>query len=172
MSKRTEALAARLEEGARALAAFARGLTNAEWHTPVPGDGRKVGVVVHHVASMYPIEVQLAQQLAAGQPVAGVTWDDVDAINADHAAKYDAVTRAEALELLERNSSAAAAAIRSMTDAELDNAAPLSLNDDVVLTSQFMLEDHAVRHSYHHLAILRAALDRASTTTSRASLVA
>lgn len=168
MSKRSEVLAARVEEGARALAAFARGLTNAEWHTPVPGDGRKVGVIVHHVASMYPIEVQLAQQLAAGQPV-GVTKGDVDAINAEHAAKHEAVAPTEAIELLERNGSAAATAIRSMSDAELDTAAPFSLSDDVVLTCQYLLEDHAVRHSYHHLAILKAAVAGATTATGPGS---
>lgn len=158
MSKRAEALAARLEEGARALTAFAEGLTDAEWQTPVLPDGRKAGVIVHHVASMYPIEIELAQKLAAGEAVVGVTWDDVDAINAAHAKEHDGVTRADALELLERNSRAAAAAIRDLTDAQLDTAAPLSLNDDVVLTCQFMIEDHALRHSYHHLTILRRAL--------------
>jgi len=158
MSKRTEALAARLEKGARELAAFAGELSDAEWQSPVLPDGRTAGVIVHHVASMYPIEIELAQQLAAGQPVAGVTWADVDAINAAHAKEHKSVTRAEAIELLERNSQAAAAAIRGMSDAQLDGAAPLSLNDDVVLTCQFMLEDHAVRHSYHHLAIMRRAV--------------
>jgi hypothetical protein len=172
MSTRTEALARRLEEGAQALAAFAAGLTDAQWQTQVPGDGRKVGVVVHHVASMYPIEIQLAQQLAEGSAVVGVTSDDVDAINAAHAARHDAVSRTEAIELLERNSAEAAAAIRQMTDAQLDNAAPLSLNNDVVLTCQFMLEDHAVRHSYHHLAILRrtaGAVDDLRGPASRAA---
>jgi len=158
MSKRTEALASRLEDGARALAAFAAELTDAEWEMPVLPDGRKAGVIVHHVASMYPIEIGLAQQLARGEAVAGVTWDDVDVINANHAKENDEVTRAETLELLERNSRAAADAIRQMTDTQLDTAAPLSLNDDVVLTTQFMLEDHAVRHSSHHLTILRRAL--------------
>jgi len=155
MSKRTEALAGRLEEGARALAAFAAGLSEVEWNTPVVPDGRKAGVIIHHVASMYPIEIEIAQQLGAGQAVVGVTPADVDAINAQHAKEHGGVTPAETIELLERNSRAAAAAIRSMTDAQLDGAAPLSLNDDVVLTCQFMLEDHAVRHSYHHLAILK-----------------
>jgi len=28
---------------------------------------------------MYPLEIQLAQTLAAGKPVAGVTWDVVEA---------------------------------------------------------------------------------------------
>ena len=53
---------------------------------------------------------------------------------------------------------AAAAAIRALSDAELDRAAPVSLNSDAPLTCQFMLEDHAVRHSYHHLAKIKAAL--------------
>ena len=160
MSQRSDALADRLEQGARALATFASALTDAEWHSRVPGDGRKVGVVVHHVATMYPLEIQLAQTLAAGEPVAGVTWDAVHEINARHAREHDAITREATLDLLRRSSAAAAAAIRALGDEHLDRAAPVSLNGDAPLTCQFMLEDHAVRHSYHHLAILRATLKR------------
>ena len=155
---RANALAERLEQGANALAALAKGLSDKEWQTAIPGDGRKIGVVVHHVASMYPIEIKLAQVLASGQPVTGVTWADVHAINAAHAKENDGVTKDAALDLLRQNSTAAAAAIRALTDAELDSAAPLSLNADAPLTCQFMLEDHAVRHSYHHVAKIRAAL--------------
>ena len=36
----------------------------------------------------------------------------------------------------------------------------LGLNADAPLTCQFMLEDHAIRHSYHHLAAIRGALKR------------
>ena len=157
-SPRAEALASRLEEGARALATFASALTEAEWQARVPNDGRKIGVVVHHVATMYPLEIDLAQKLAGGQPVAGVTWDAVHEINANHAREFDGVTKEAALDLLRRNSTAAAAAILALSDKELDGAAPVSLNADAPLTCQFMLEDHAVRHSYHHLARLRAAL--------------
>lgn len=160
LSQRSQALAARLEQGAHALATFARALSDAEWQTRVPKDGRKVGVIVHHVASMYPIEIELAQTLAAGKPIAGVTWDAVHEINAKHLREQDAATKDAALDLLQRNSGAAAAAIRALTDAELDRAAPISLNSDAPLTCQFFLEDHAVRHSYHHLARIRAALKR------------
>lgn len=160
MSKRTNALADRLEQGARALAAFASTLTEAEWHARVPKDGRKIGVIVHHVAAVYPIEIELAQTLAAGKPVAGVTWDVVHGMNAGHAKENDAITKEAALDLLRRNSASAAAAIRALSDEELDRAAPLSLNSDAPLTCQFMLEDHAVRHSYHHLARIQEALKR------------
>ena len=152
------ALASRLEQGARALTAFAITLTDAEWQARIPHDGRTVGVVVHHVASVYPLEIQLAQTVADGKPVTGVTMADVDAMNAAHAAENGAATKAAALELLFRNSTAAAAAIRQLSDAQLATAAPVSLYDDAPLTCQFVLEDHAVRHSYHHLAVIRRAL--------------
>ena len=160
VSRRANALADRLEQGARALAALAASLTDAEWQIRLPKDGRPIGVVVHHVASMYPIEIGLAQRLAAGEPIVGVTWAIVDEINAKHATEYEAVTKDEALDLLRRNSEAAAEAIRALSDEELNQAAPLSLNADAPLTCQFMLEDHAVRHSYHHLAKIRATLKK------------
>jgi len=155
-SVRANALADRLEQGARALAAFAAGLTDAQWQVRTP-DGRKVGVIVHHVAFMYPIEIQVAQAAAAGQAI-DVTWDAVHGINGKHATDFDGVTKAEALDLLRRNSEAAAAAIGALTDAQLDTAVTVALNAGAPLTCQFVLEDHAVRHSYHHLARLRRAL--------------
>ena len=159
-SRRANALAERLEQGARALETLATTLTAEEWQTRIPHDGRAVGVVVHHVGTMYPLEIQLAQALAAGNAVEGVTWDVVDAINAKHAKDHESVTKEEAIDLLRRNSAAAAAAIRALSDEELERAAPVSLNADAPLTAQFLLEDHAVRHSYHHLAKIRAALKR------------
>jgi hypothetical protein len=160
MDQRGNALADRLEQGAFALASFASTLTEAEWQTPIPKDGRKVGVVVHHVATVYPIEIHLAQTVAGGEPVKGVTPDDINTMNAGHARENDAVTKMETLDLLRRNSAAAAAAIRALSDEELDRATLVSLYSDAPLTSQFVLEDHAVRHSYHHLAKIRAALKR------------
>jgi DinB family protein len=160
-SARAEALATRLEQGARALAEFAGTLTDAEWRTPFgTSDQRTIGVIVHHVASIYPLEIQLAQVLATGKPITGVTWNAVAEVNAAHAGENEGATKEAALELLARNSAAAAAAIRALSDAELAQAAPVSLYGDAPLTCQFFLEDHAVRHSYHHLARIRKALGR------------
>lgn len=160
-SARAAALADRLEQGAHALAAFTDTLTDAEWRTPVgTSDRRTIGVIVHHVAWIYPLEIQLAQALASGQPITDVTWEAVAQINAGHAKEHDGATKQAALELLRGNSDAAAAAIRALTDADLAKAAPVSLYGNAPLTCQFFLEDHAVRHSYHHLAKIRKALGR------------
>ena len=159
-SRRAEALAERLEQGARMLADFAATLTDAEWQTRLPKDARKIGVIVHHVASQYMLEIKVALIVVAGQPVKGLTNADVDAVNAVHAKEFEHATKAQALELLEQNSADAAATIRGLSDEDLDRAVPNSLYEDAPLTCQMVLEDHAVRHSYHHLAIIRAALKK------------
>ena len=78
MNQRANALADRIEQGAAQLASYAEKLSDKEWRTSVGGkDGRPVGVIVHHVASVYPIEVDLAKTIASGKAVAGVTWEVV-----------------------------------------------------------------------------------------------
>jgi len=163
MSRRAESLADRIEEGAAGLAAFAERLSEAEWRVPTSsngGDRRPVGVIVHHVASMYPIEIDVARKVAGGQSVMDVSWEDVAKINAQHAREHAGVAKAAALELLRRNSREAAAAVRALTDEELDRAAPFSLSFGAPVTAQFVIEDHALRHSWHHLARIRTALGR------------
>jgi hypothetical protein len=161
VARRAELLANRIEEGAAGLAAFAEGLSEAEWLEPVSGtDRRPVGIIVHHVASMYPIEIDVARAIASGKAVADVTWDVVAELNAKHALEHAEVTKAGALELLRRNSHEAANAVRAFTDEELDRAAPFSLSFGAPVTAQFVIEDHALRHSWHHLARIRTALGR------------
>jgi hypothetical protein len=160
MSRRAESLADRIEEGAAGLVAFTNGLSETEWRTAVPRDGRTVGVCVHHVASVYPAEVDLARTIASGRAVAGVTWEVVADMNAKHAREHSGVKKADALDLLRQNSHQAAEAVRLFSDEELDRAAPFSLSFDAPVTTQFVVEDHALRHSWHHLARIRAALGR------------
>jgi DinB superfamily len=159
--RRAELLADRIEEGAAGLAGFAEGLSEAEWRIPVSStDRRPVGVIVHHVASMYPIEIDVARAIASGKAITDVTWEVVAQLNGKHADENAGVTKAAALELLRRNSHEAANAVRAFTDDELDRAAPFSLSFGAPVTSQFVIEDHALRHSWHHLARIRKALGR------------
>jgi hypothetical protein len=161
VGRRAGLLADRIEEGAAGLAAFAEGLSESEWHTPVSrSDRRPVGVIVHHVASMYPIEIDVARAIASGKAITDVTWEVVAQLNGKHADENAGVTKAAALELLRRNSHEAANAVRAFTDDELDRAAPFSLSFGAPVTAQFVIEDHALRHSWHHLACVRKVLGR------------
>jgi len=161
MIRRAELLANRIEEGSTGLAAFVEGLSDAEWAVATsPTDRRTVGQIVNHVALVYPIEVDLARAVAGGNAVTDVTWEVVAKLNAGHAREHAKVTKAEALDLLHKNSRAAAEAVRGFTDAQLDQAAAFSLSYGAPVTAQFVIEDHAVRHSWHHLARIRRAVGR------------
>jgi hypothetical protein len=161
VGRRSALLADRIEEGAALLAAFAEGLSEEEWHAPVSArDHRSVGVIVHHVASMYPIEIDVARAIASGKAVTDVAWDAVAELNAKHAHEHAEEMKTTALELLRRNSREAADTVRTFTDEELDRAAPFSLSFGAPVTAQFVIEDHALRHSWHHLAHIRRALGR------------
>jgi hypothetical protein len=87
-----------------------------------------------------------------------LTWDDVAEMNAKHALENDGVSRRETLALLRSNSYDAAEAVRKFTDDQLDHAEAFSLNGGAPLTAQFVIEDHALRHSWHHLAKIKASL--------------
>ncbi|MBZ5608567.1 MAG: hypothetical protein LAP38_09930 [Acidobacteriia bacterium] len=107
---RAELLANRIEEGAAGLAALAEGLSADERRTPMSAkDRRTVGVIVHHVASMYSIEIDLARAVASGKAAPEVTWELVAEINGKHAQEQAGVTKAAALELRWNSLEAAAA---------------------------------------------------------------
>lgn len=159
MSKRANVLAAQIEQGAEALAAFSESLSKAEWQTIVPNEGRPVGVVVHHVAVLCPMLVDMAGELAEGKPITGMTWDHVHQMNRQHAQEHAAVGQQETIALLRINSKAAAERVRGFIDEELDNGATVCLYADAPLTTQAFIEFHSIFHSYTHLASIQAALN-------------
>lgn len=88
--------------------------------------GRSVGVIVHHVVSVYPIEIQTACAIVRGAPLTGLIWGAVAHLNADHARENVSITKTAAIDLLRRNSREAADADHRFTDKELDQPAPFS----------------------------------------------
>jgi hypothetical protein len=158
MGTRAQALAARVEQGAQALASFAEQLSDEEWRIVCTDDGRSVGVLVHHVASQLIGETDVMKQMAAGKAFTGVTWAMVDEGNAAHAHEHANATQHEAAELLRRNSATTADAIRALSDEQLDLATPNSLHAGAPVTTQFWIENHPMAHAYRHLASMRAAI--------------
>lgn len=160
LNTRGNALAERLQLGANTLATFAEGLSDSEWNKPVAGDGRTIGVVVHHVASVYPLEIELAKVLAKGNPITEATIEVINQMNAEHAKEFASVNKREAINLLRKNSKVAADSVRAFTNAELDNSATVSLNANAPLSAQFFIEDHALRHSFHHLEKIKKTIKK------------
>ena len=161
-SRRAELLAGRIEEGAARLAAFIEDLPEAHWNKPISAtDRRTVGVVVHHVAFIYPIEIEVARAIANGKAVE-TSWPDIAKLNSRHADENANASKAATLELLAKNSREAAAAVRTFTDEELDRSAPFGLSYGAPVTAQFVIEDHALRHAWHHLAKIKESVESSS----------
>lgn len=162
IDQRAQLLADNLLRGTKLLANFASNLTEEEWHSPVDvnGDSRTYGLVIHHVASVYPVEIQLARVIASGNPILDVTVAGINEMNAQHANEFALVEKDETLRLLKNNSEEAAKSIREFSNEQLQNCQPISLYGNAPLTTQFFIEDHAVRHSFHHLSKLKEALSR------------
>jgi hypothetical protein len=158
MSKRSDVLADRIIQGAEKLAALIENLSDEEYESMVTNEKRPVGVLVHHVATSYPVEIDLAMQLAEEKPIEGVTSDVIDGINDEHAREFAKVDKKTVLKMLRENSMKAANRVRKLSDKELDNSAEVSLYANAPLTTQFFIEDHALRHSFQHYESIYTAL--------------
>ena len=80
-------------------------------------EGRRVGIIAHHVATNGDWIVQRIQTMLAGGPLAPVNQRE---INAEHARNNAGVTRAEVLRLMRASRSRIADAVRAIPDNQLD----------------------------------------------------
>jgi hypothetical protein len=158
MSTRAEALARRVERGAAELIAAVEGLSDAEWSTICPDEQRSVGVLVHHVGAAYPDEADIITALASDGGISGLSWDIVNQGNREEASNHTEVDKASAIALIRKNVATAAAAVRCLSDEELNRVAPTDLHWGAPLTVQFFVEHHPIAHPYMHLESIRAAL--------------
>jgi uncharacterized damage-inducible protein DinB len=117
MSERARNLAQQFEQANHELIATVEGLSDHQWRTETPGDGRTVGVVAHHVAGGHAGIAGLVQRIANGE---SFPMPNIDKMNAEHAVQYANATKAETLALLRQNGAASAAMVRGLGDAQLD----------------------------------------------------
>lgn len=80
-------------------------------------EGRRIGVIAHHVATNGDWIVQRIQTMLAGGPLAPVNQRE---INAEHARNNAGVTKNEVLRLLRASRSRIADAVRAIPDNQLD----------------------------------------------------
>ena len=130
------------------LVAFVSGCTDEQWKAaPLDGDPRPVGVVVDHVAHAYEYLGGWMRQILDGETVT-VNSDVVDALNAEHAGRAAAVTRAEAVEHLRRSGAAVSQLVAGCSAEDLQAG-----GGRVERLAQI-----AIRHADDHRAEIEAAL--------------
>jgi hypothetical protein len=137
---------------------FARSCTVGEWACAVPGEGWTVGVVLHHIAEGHAQAAHWLEQMAAGAGVAE-TAEDIDRANAAHAVWARDVGVAETVVLLVANGDRLEAAVRGLSDEELDRTAPFGPAGGRELPTRDLAAVGA-RHTREHLAHAEEAVSR------------
>jgi len=154
-------LAERIEQGAEEFIAAVESLSDEQWQTPCGSEQRSVGVLVHHVGTMYPIEADVVRMLAENGEAPGVDWPAVHGINANHATTNAAADKSVAIALVRNNVQAAVETVRGLSDAQLDRVAPNALAWNAPMTVQNFIENHPIAHPYSHLESIQIALNGA-----------
>ena len=102
------------------LIGFADGCSDQDWSaSPLDGDPRPVGVVVDHVAHAYEYIAGWLRQILDGQAVK-VSSDIVDGLNAGHAGEAARLSRAEAIDHLNRSGDVLIALMAGLEAGQLD----------------------------------------------------
>ena len=154
MGARAESLAKQFETKAAELTAVIRGLSDADWKKTTEAEKWSVGVTAHHVAGGHEGILGIVKTLAAGQSIPNFTMDMLHEMNAKHAKEQAACTKAETLALHEKNAAAAAATVRGLSDAALDQKGTV-LTGMPAMTTQQVIESILINHINDHMGSIR-----------------
>ena len=122
MSARSESLAKQFESRVAEMTGTIEKLTDADWKKVTTAEKWSVGVTAHHAAGAHEAISGLLKTVASGQSVPNFTMAMLDEMNAKHATEHANCTKAETLALHTKGAAAAAALVRGLSDAQLDNS--------------------------------------------------
>ena len=154
MGARAESLAKQFEAKAAEMTVVIKGLSDADWKKTTAAEKWSVGVTAHHVAGGHEGILGLVKTVAAGRSISNFTMAMLDEGNAKHARDHAACTKAETLALHEKGAAAAAAAVRALSDAELDQKGTV-LAEMPAMTTQQVIEGILINHVNDHMGSIR-----------------
>jgi hypothetical protein len=154
MGARAESLAKQFEAKAAEMTAVIKGLSDTDWKKTTAAEKWSVGVTAHHVAGAHQAIAGIVKTLAAGQSIPNFTMDMLHEMNAKHAKEQANCTKAETLALHEKGAAAAAAAVRGLSDVELDRKGTV-LAEMPAMTTQQVIEGILINHINDHMGSIR-----------------
>lgn len=154
MSARAESLAKQFEAKAAEVTATLGKLSDADWKKVTAAEKWSVGVTAHHMAGAHEPISGIVKTVASGQSLPNFTMDMLHEGNAKHAREFANCTKAETLALHQKGVVAAAAAVRALSDAELDRSGTV-LAGTPAMTAQQVVEGILINHITEHLGSIR-----------------
>ena len=161
MSTRAQALAEQLDQVNSEATAAVEACDDAAWRAGCPEEGWPAAFTAWHIGDGHATIMGLVATVANGQSPPALAAAMLDARNAANLDRHATCSRQDALDLLRQNGSAAAAAIRGLSDEQLDRTAVLELFGGTPLSVQQLVEGVLIGHARHHLASLQAGIQAA-----------
>ncbi len=158
MSARAQALAAQFEQVNAAAIAAVEACDDGARHAVSKEEGWPVCFTAWHIGDGHTTIMGLVTAVANGQQPPAVTAAMLDARNADNLARHATCSKQEALDTLRQHGTAAADAIRRLSDEQLDRTAALELFGGASMSVQQLIERVVVGHAQRHLASIQAAV--------------
>jgi uncharacterized damage-inducible protein DinB len=162
MTGRAASLAERFQRATEAVIEIVKGLSDEQWRAVDAAEGLSIGGMVHHLAvgdrlarSVLEALVQGAERLPHETAVA---TEDRERLQAQEAAEFAHLGRAEAIELLRRQGADGARTISGLSDAELERVH--TLWGESVQTRQFI--ERWIEDINQPLAEIRATVGKRS----------
>ena len=159
MGERVTSLADEYEQVLAELITVVGGCTDAQWRGACADEGWPVGVTAHHVADWWPVILPIVRALAAGESFSVPSLEEVHEKNVRHAREQADCTKEETLALLRQGGAEAAATIRSLSDEQLDRAAPIWAGREMSL--ERLITFNLIGHARTHASGIRAAIAQA-----------
>lgn len=158
MAGRSAVLAERFEQAVAEFERVVAGLSEAQWRTFCPEEGRTVDVLARHVATGIPFEMDVFREIAAGWQPGTIARAGLAEMNAADAAAWADCDREETLGL-PRDYAAAAAEVRAWDDAQFARSGIYVADIGEPWTVEQWVERILIGHIHGHLRSIRTVLE-------------
>ena len=150
-----------------ALRTFVGTCSQDTWTNFTAAEGWPVGVTARHIAvAHYPV-IEWVQMIIEGQPLPAVTFDTINALNAQHAADHNPCSRQEVLDLLQTNHATVMSYLQTIGADDAARQGYLRLFDVEISAAglfQAVLIDGVEAHFSQHASCCRVAEPVPGTT--------
>jgi len=159
MSQRAKEISKRIQSFADEVITFVESLTGSAWNKVCDWEDWTVGVTARHVGAGHFAISKMAAMIVKGEDLPPLSMDQINAMSEKDSRKHADCTKAEALELLRKNSAELAAFAAGLTDDELDRRGNMPAFGGEVTTEQ-LLDFIIFQSAAQHFDSMRAAVGK------------
>ena len=159
MSHRAKDISKRIGSFADEVITFVESLTGSDWNKVCDWEDWTVGVTARHVGAGHFAISKMAAMIVKGEDLPPLSMDQINAMSEKDSRKHADCTKAEALELLRKNSAELAAFASGLTDDELDRKGSMPAFGGEVTTEQ-LLDFIIFQSAAQHFDSMRAAVGK------------